>query len=188
MKVLTGRESSILALLAQCSNLTVKDKKRILSQLKGQSLKIANVILGGKNTSSITKAANGFLNWANKLPGDKNMSKSTMTINGKTITVSGNNISIIGDKIIVDGKVIEEGLSGITEVVWSGPLANLTTDASVKCGDINGNAKAGGSITCENIGSNATAGGSISVNSNIQGNAKAGGSINCKTIVGNIEV
>ncbi len=67
-KILNGRESSILCLLAQCKGLTSKDKKRILSALEGHALKIAKVILGEKTKSSrIREAAAGILDWAAKL-------------------------------------------------------------------------------------------------------------------------
>lgn len=70
MTPLTGRESSILALLAQSRGLSAADKKRILGSLNGQALRIARCIVGlTKNPSaSVRRAADGFIDWANKLP------------------------------------------------------------------------------------------------------------------------
>lgn len=70
MKALTGREASVLAILAQSRALSVQDKERILSTLEGSALKIAKVIVGwARNPSKAHKtAAKGFLDWADKLP------------------------------------------------------------------------------------------------------------------------
>jgi hypothetical protein len=65
---LSGREASILALLAQSCNLPDKDKTRILALLDGSALKIAKVIVG--ETSPVEKvriAAEGFTSWAKTL-------------------------------------------------------------------------------------------------------------------------
>lgn len=59
MKPLTGREASILALLAQCSQLTVADRRRILGELNGQALRVAKAMLAGRE--------NGFHGWARGL-------------------------------------------------------------------------------------------------------------------------
>jgi hypothetical protein len=69
MKPLSGREASVLALLAQCLNLSVKDKRRYLSVLGGRALKIARVIVGETKhpSKSIQAAADGFIVWAKNL-------------------------------------------------------------------------------------------------------------------------
>ncbi len=73
-KPLNGRESSILALIAQCGgNLEPDMRDRILASLKGPALRIAKVMLGiTKNPSKATaETAKGFFDWANQLPEHK---------------------------------------------------------------------------------------------------------------------
>ena len=53
-----------------------------------------------------------------------------IVINGESIGVSGNNISIVNDSIYVDGKLVKDKISGITEIKFIGDLANLTSNAS----------------------------------------------------------
>jgi hypothetical protein len=67
-KPLSGRESSVLALIAQSKKLSKMDKSKILASLDGRALKIAKAMLGySKNFSkSILKAAEGFKKWAKK--------------------------------------------------------------------------------------------------------------------------
>lgn len=69
MKPLSGREASVLALLAQSQSLSDADKRRILSALDGQALKIAQAITGQTKhpAKSVRKAADGFRAWANRL-------------------------------------------------------------------------------------------------------------------------
>ncbi len=69
MKPLSGREASVLALLAQSRDLSAQDKKRILESLEGQALKIAKVMVGqAKNPAKSDRdAAEGFTAWANEL-------------------------------------------------------------------------------------------------------------------------
>jgi hypothetical protein len=69
MKPLSGREASVLALLAQSQSLSSEDKVRILSELNGQALKIAEVIIGKTNPldRALVDAANGFTSWAKNL-------------------------------------------------------------------------------------------------------------------------
>lgn len=104
---------------------------------------------------------------------------SVITINGKTIEVNGSHISISNGVVQVDGVTVESGLQGVVEVKWDGPIAILSTDASVTCGDVGGNVSAGGSVHSGNIQGSANAGGSIHAG-DISGNASAGGSIKCR--------
>jgi hypothetical protein len=68
IKPISGRESSVLALLAQTIDLSESDKERILSSLDGQALKIAKVIVGGKcSNKQVRLAAKGFQDWAKNL-------------------------------------------------------------------------------------------------------------------------
>lgn len=69
MKPLTGRESSILCILASCK-MTVVDEDRILSTLDGSAFRIGSAILGRtkRPSKAIQRAAEGFLEWARSLP------------------------------------------------------------------------------------------------------------------------
>ncbi len=59
----------MLALLAQSQSLSAADKRRILSALDGQALKIAQVIVGDtkRPTKTVRAAADGFTAWAKSL-------------------------------------------------------------------------------------------------------------------------
>lgn len=46
----------------------------------------------------------------------------------------------------MDGRLAEKGLSGNVKIKWEGPLANLQSDASVECGDVNGSVNVGSSV------------------------------------------
>ncbi len=69
-KPLSGREASVLALLAQSKGLSPSEKQRILSALNGQALKIARVIVGDEKrpARSFQVAAEGFTSWAKGMP------------------------------------------------------------------------------------------------------------------------
>jgi hypothetical protein len=82
---------------------------------------------------------------------------STIVINGRRITVAGNDISIINGIVKVGGKVIDESLSGVAQISWEGPLANLTTDTSVSCGNVSGSVNAGSSVSCDSVGGSVSA-------------------------------
>ena len=49
---------------------------------------------------------------------------NNISINGNQYSVEGNNVSVINDKIYVDGKLIQDGLSGIVKIEWLGDVAN----------------------------------------------------------------
>jgi len=97
---------------------------------------------------------------------------NTITVNGRSISVSGSSVSVVNGKIIVDGKVIEEGLSGDVHVKWEGDLASLKCNScditgnvsgdvntnEIKCGDVGGDVKAN-EVKCGNVA------GSIKANS-----------------------
>jgi hypothetical protein len=69
-KPLTGREASVLALIAQSLSLSREDKDRILATLDGDALRIAKVMVGDITNPSKAdkKAADGFHAWAAELP------------------------------------------------------------------------------------------------------------------------
>lgn len=70
-KVLTAKEASLLALLAQIAphkELKRRHSKRIIRSLKGDALKVARVIAGdSRATGEIGVAADGFKRWAGSL-------------------------------------------------------------------------------------------------------------------------
>ena len=64
---------------------------------------------------------------------------ATIVINGKRFdNVVGNNITVKGDKVIVDGVVIQSGLSGIVKVQFEGDVANIDATHLEVIGNING--------------------------------------------------
>lgn len=109
----------------------------------------------------------------------KMKSSNIININGKSISVQGNNISIVNNKVYVDGKLVEEGLTGDVKITFEGELANLDSSASVTVngnvkgdidasgsvtvyGDVGGDVDASGSVTCGNVGGDVDASGSVS--------------------------
>ncbi len=104
-----------------------------------------------------------------------------ITINGKTYNVPGGNISVQNNIVYVDGKKIEEGLSGIVEVKFTGDLASLRTDGSATVkGEVKGDVDAGGSVDCGNVGGSVDAGGSVSCR-DVKGDIDAGGSVSTES-------
>lgn len=81
-------------------------------------------------------------------------------------------VAFIGQKLLK--KNAPESTS--IEVFYEGDALDVDSYGSIRCGRIQGNAKAGSTITCEDIGGNATAGSSIRCK-NINGNATAGSSV-----------
>jgi len=72
MKSISGREASVLALLAQSPNLSASDKQRILGSLDGKALKIAKALVGetARPAKSVKDAADGFSTWAQSIVND----------------------------------------------------------------------------------------------------------------------
>lgn len=101
---------------------------------------------------------------------------ATIQING--VTYTGNSVNIINGRVIVDGREQDgDKLSGVVEIrVVEGLLQNLSSDASINCGSVQGNVSAGGSVNCDRVGGSVTAGGSVNCD-DIGGNVSAGGSI-----------
>lgn len=109
--------------------------------------------------------------------GTKDYNMATIVINGVRISVEGNDVSISNGIVKVGGKTITEGLSGIVEIRWEGPVANVRSDSSVVVnGDVTGNVAAGSHVSCDNVGGSVAAGSHISCES-IGGNASAGSHI-----------
>lgn len=105
---------------------------------------------------------------------------NTIIVNGQRFQVSGKNIVVSNGSIIVDGNIVQNGLSGIVEIKFEGDLANLKADGSVRVnGSVSGNVDAGGSVKCSNVNGDVDAGGSVDCG-NIQGDISAGGSVRYK--------
>jgi len=99
----------------------------------------------------------------------------TITINGSTF--NGNNVSIINGVVTIDGKAQNGTVNGVVEIrIIEGAITNLTTDASVTCGKVDGDVQAGGSVNCDGIGGSINAGGSVRCDS-VGGSVNAGGSV-----------
>lgn len=64
---LTGRESSLLALLAQAPTMAAVDRERILSKLQGTALEIARAIVGLDTSIGAKETAASFLDWARRI-------------------------------------------------------------------------------------------------------------------------
>lgn len=103
---------------------------------------------------------------------------STIIVNGRRIDLpNGRNISVVNNRVFVDGKeVTDSALSGIVEIKWEGPLANLECAASVSCGDVGGSVRASGSVNAGDVGGDVKAGGSVNCG-RVDGSVKAGGSV-----------
>lgn len=69
MKAISGREASLLALLAQDGGLPKRDIERILGQLDGEARKIAEILVGRSTGGSkaTRDAAEGLSDWAKGL-------------------------------------------------------------------------------------------------------------------------
>lgn len=104
-----------------------------------------------------------------------------ITINGKTHVVAGNaaSVSIVNGAIMVNGNALEPDLAGIVEVKWEGPLAMVTSDASVTCGDVHGDVRAAGSVHANDVKGNVNAGGGVKCGT-VGGDINAVGSVSCR--------
>lgn len=99
-------------------------------------------------------------------------------INGQVFETSGKNITINNGTIIIDGTVIQEGLTGSINVAIYGDVEKINCGGSVSVegnvlgdidcggsanirGDVKGSVDCGGSCTCGNVGGDIDAGGSV---------------------------
>ena len=70
--------------------------------------------------------------------------------------------------------------------VYEGPALNVESRLGIECGDVLGNADAGGGINCGNVGGYADAGGGINCG-NVEGDVNAGGGVNCGNVEGFVD-
>lgn len=99
-------------------------------------------------------------------------------VNGKVIETSGRNITIQNGTIIIDGDVVQDGLTGNINVSIHGDVEKINCGGSVSVegnvlgdvdcggsatirGDVKGSVDCGGSCTCGNVGGDIDAGGSV---------------------------
>ena len=68
---------------------------------------------------------------------------------------------------------------------WQGKVADLRSDFSVSCGDVNGYVQAGGSVNCGDVDGPVSAGGNVNCG-DVDGSVKAGGNVNCADITGDL--
>ena len=106
----------------------------------------------------------------------RSKSSVTVTINGKKFEAHGNNVSVSSGAVYVDGVKIEDGLSGVVDIVWDGPLASLEAEGSVTCGDVHGDVTGGNSVTCKNVRGSVKAGNSVTCR-DVGGSCRAGNSV-----------
>lgn len=101
---------------------------------------------------------------------------NTININGKTY--QGNSLSVINGHVFIDGKDVDDKdlPKTILQIEVKGDLVSLQTNASVNCGNVNGNVDAGGSVNCDKVTGDITAGGSVNCD-DVGGNVVAGGSV-----------
>ena len=69
--------------------------------------------------------------------------------------------------------------------IYEGPALNVESRLGIECGDVQGNADAGGGINCGNVGGYADAGGGINCG-NVEGGVNAGGSVSCGMVEGGV--
>lgn len=87
-----------------------------------------------------------------------------INIGGRSFSVSGKNIVVNNNSVYVDGVLVEDGLSGIVKIEFTGDLASLDCNTAeisgnvqgdvkantVKCGDVGGSVK-GNTVKCGNV-------------------------------------
>jgi hypothetical protein len=90
---------------------------------------------------------------------------------------SGKNITIRNGVVTIDGIRQDGTVSGLVEIrVLEGVIENLTTDASVHCGEVTGNVRAEMSVTCGDVGGDVRSGMSVTCG-DVTGSVDAGMSI-----------
>lgn len=110
-------------------------------------------------------------------------SKNKITINGKSYDVAGRNIVINNDKVMVDGVMVESGLSGIVKIEFTGDLASLDCTTATINGNVKGNVD-GTTITCGDVGGDVD--GTTIKCGNVNGNLD-GVNITCGDIKGKVD-
>lgn len=82
-------------------------------------------------------------------------------------------------------RLMDQALCKDVTIHWQGKVADLRSDFSVSCGDVNGYVQAGGSVNCGDAAGPVSAGGNVNCG-DIDGPVKAGGNVNCGDIEGDL--
>ena len=108
----------------------------------------------------------------------KETNMAHIKINGNTIIIEGNgsNVSVRNGQVTVNGKPVGPRMENVMRIEWDGPLANLESDASVTCGDVKGDVRAGGTVQAQDVGGNVQAGGVVQCG-DVRGSVSAGGTV-----------
>ena len=109
-----------------------------------------------------------------------------ITLNGKTYTApAGASLTVINGKVMIDGKVVEEGLTGEVRLKVEGDLFTLVTDANVECGNVQGDVRADGNVTAGHVGGALKADGNVTCGT-VRGDVKADGNVTCGNVEGSV--
>lgn len=82
-------------------------------------------------------------------------------------------------------RLMDQELCKDVTIHWQGKVADLRSDFSVNCGDVNGAIQAGGSVNCGDVEGPVSAGGNVN-SGDIIGPVKAGGNVSCGDIDGDL--
>ena len=89
--------------------------------------------------------------------------------------------------IFVGRRLVEEHAAAKDITLhYSGPVENVDSAFSVRCGDVEGNITAGSSVQCGDVEGHVVAGGNVNCG-DIEGNLKAGGNVKCGDVGGNVD-
>lgn len=103
---------------------------------------------------------------------------ATFTINGNRIEVpDGCPVTISNGSITVGKKSVASVLSGVVEVRWEGPAADVYCDANLTVnGNVEGRVDAGNNVACGNVGGSVEAGNNVACG-RVGGSARAGNNL-----------
>jgi hypothetical protein len=103
---------------------------------------------------------------------------SVIVVNGTRVEVpDGRSVRVDGGTVTVGDTQVVTGLSGVVRVEWSGPAADVHSDAAVTVhGSVSGRVSANGSVSCGDVGGGVDARGSVTCGA-VGGSVRAGGSV-----------
>ena len=68
---------------------------------------------------------------------------------------------------------------------YEGPALNVDCAVNLSCGEVCGNAHAGGDLSCDTVNGSVEAGGAVNCDE-VEGNVSAGGDVNCDDVAGHV--
>lgn len=84
-------------------------------------------------------------------------------------------------------KLLGHGVGGKVQLFFNGRVdKNVYCDFSLVCGDVGGDADAGGNIQCGNVGGDVDAGGNVECR-DVEGDVDAGGNVECGKVEGDVD-